>query len=490
MAQQLRLTDFTIIGDSNVRRNMTSSVTSDRPVMANAQIVPSGRLSSFAASLDSTRLESNACVVSCISNFLSTSAPGPSAGRIERVITDFFTKIRSFCASRPEVSVCVCPPMYRTSPLWYRDCLPNILCKFSEIGTMNPKPANLHLLPSFTRSVLEPDGVHLTAFSGMEFVLHLFKSSESLLQGLNKSSEDKISAVGEDTRLLRDRVHFLELDHKRLSDKVEYREAVDAKLRDYEENLRNEPFFMIRGLARLPKLDPKEWQVRAVADVSTVLSLMNLDTPIKYIQNATGRGKNSVVHYRVRVGSAAESKLIRDKFSAFFHDGRDSRPASLSNISIRNCVTTATLGRIAILQLLGKRYTKANPGSRSTVVGYEPRPLLKLFPAPTATDKRVMTFNFIEAISKLPTCFSAEETAELLKRISPCLHSSLGELFVVVSQDSLRRSGQRVGQESASGQEPSNITSGSESSSPATGSSGRRSKKRGASGPQGPSAKK
>ena len=59
---------------------------------------------------------------------------------------------------------------------------------------------------------------------------------------------------------MNDRVSFLEADHRRLNAKIEHKEAVDAELRDYEENLRNESFFMIRGLPRLPKLDPKEWQ--------------------------------------------------------------------------------------------------------------------------------------------------------------------------------------------------------------------------------------
>ena len=240
--------------------------------------------------------------------------------------------------------------------------------------------------------------------------------------------------------MLQDRVHILELDHKRLCEKIDYREAVDAELQDFEENLRNESFFMIRGLTRLPKLDPKEWQVRAIADVAKALTLMGMSYPIKFIQNATGRGKNSVVHYRVKVETAAASKAIRDKFSTYFHDGTDSRPEGLRQVSVRNCVTTATLGRIAVLQLLGRRYAAANQGARFTVIGYESRPLLKIFPSPSSGDKRVMTFNYIEAISKLPTGFTAEERAELLKRISPKLHSKLREIFVVVTQDHLRRS--------------------------------------------------
>ena len=193
---QLRLSSFTLLGDSNVRRNLTSSVTADRPLMADAQIVPSGRLSSLSAALESTRQESNACIISCISNYLSTSPTGSSTplARIDKVLADFFSKVRAFCVSRPDLYVFVCPPMYRTSPLWYRDHLPEVMIRFSSAGSLT-RPDNLHLMPSFTRSVLEPDGVHLTPFSGMEYILHLFKASEAMIQSLDRTVEVAVSSM-------------------------------------------------------------------------------------------------------------------------------------------------------------------------------------------------------------------------------------------------------------------------------------------------------
>ena len=40
---------------------------------------------------------------------------------------------------------------------------------------MSPKLKNVHLLPSFATPAFESDGVHLTPYSGLEFVLHLFE---------------------------------------------------------------------------------------------------------------------------------------------------------------------------------------------------------------------------------------------------------------------------------------------------------------------------
>ena len=133
------------------------------------------------------------------------------------------------------------------------------------------------------------------------------------------------------------------------------------------------------------------------------------------------------------------SKQVREKFSSYFSGGQDTRPASLSQLSIRNCVTPGTLARIAILQLLAKRYRDSNPGSRAHVIAYESRPIIKITPPPEASDRRVMTMNFIEAISKLPTSFTSQETEQLLKRISPSLHGRLRDVLVVVSDDMMRK---------------------------------------------------
>ena len=91
------------------------------------------------------------------------------------------------------------------------------------------------------------------------------------------------------------------------------------------------------------------------------------------------------------------------------------------------------------MQLLGKRYREANAGSRSQVVAYEPRPLLKLIPAPNASDSRIMTFTYIEAISKLNVSFSSVEIDGLLQRISPRLHSSLRSTLYVLTEDMLKK---------------------------------------------------
>ena len=220
---------------------------------------------------------------------------------------------------------------------------------------------------------------------------------------------------------------------------------------------------MLQGLPRLPKMDSKLWHERALADCNRVIESLGFPPSAKYVQNMTGRGAEARVLYKVKITTAEASRSIRDKFASFFSGGKDARPENLSAISIRNCVTQATLGRVAILQLLGKRYRDSNAGARFQVIAYEPRPLLKLIPAPNASDRRVLTFNFMEAITKLPTNFSKEEIESLIKRISPSLHGNLQSVFVVINDDMLKSQSKEKSKRTAP--QVASPGSGSESSS-------------------------
>lgn len=491
---------FSILGDSNVQRHMNPMNCRDRPLMTGAQVIPCGRLSLLSAALGSIRPESTLCIMSCITNFITSSSASDSVSiRSEPVMLEFLEKLSQCCEARPDLTFLVCPPMYRRSPIWYREGLPEILMKFSNV--MLSRPASVLMMPSFSTPSFESDGVHLSAYSGLAFVLHLFDSANHLIdvQGLNQEAMTTIAS--ESTRVLEDRVMVLEQDHHRLNSMFELKSAIDAELSDFQENIRNEHFFMIQGLKRLPKLEPKEWQDQAKKDVNRVVAIiLGRDCQVSYIKNSTGKGKEAKTLYRVAVATAGLSKEIRDKFGSYFLGGKGfTGPESLKGLSVRNCVTTATLARIAILQTLGQRYVDSNPGSSYKSIGYDPRPLLKLFPARDASDQRVQTFNFIEAVTRLPTCFSESEIEALLNRISPKLHGHLKSILIVLSDDMLPKTKPKAKSKTS----PSNGETGATSSAsglppattpPARSGSGNRSRSgkrsHSGSGSKGPSAKK
>ena len=105
---------------------------------------------------------------------------------------------------------------------------------------MCDKPPNLLPMPSFDTPDYEADGVHLTAYSGLEFVLHMFDSACTILYNLNTDPGVKVIQNKESTRVLEDRMVALEQDHRRLCDVVDLKIAIDSELSDIQINERNE----------------------------------------------------------------------------------------------------------------------------------------------------------------------------------------------------------------------------------------------------------
>ena len=109
---------------------------------------------------------------------------------------------------------------------------------------------------------------------------------------------------------------------------------------------------------------------------------MGKEYSIIVVHNSTRRVPDAEVTYTVRLTSVQDSKSIRLKFGSFFLGGagNDRRPEGLKGISIKNRVTPNTKTRIAIMKLLASRYRDSNPGSKVKMIGYEPRPMLKITP--------------------------------------------------------------------------------------------------------------
>jgi len=429
---------FAIVGDSNVRRFVNQVNQRACPDITKAHITSCGRLQLLPDALKEVHPDTTACILSCVTNFLCDTDPGSSSAsvRVDSAIEDFRKALWEACSDRPQVDYLVCPPMYRRSPLWYRDGLADILKKFSTMMSTD-LPPNLLLLPSFPCPDFDSDGVHLTPYSGLEFIFHLFDSAKRALDMKSKKPEEVLPVSCEAVRVLEDRMMAAEQDHRRLNSSFEAKVAVDAELADFQENVRNEIYFVLTGLPRIPPdVQGKEWQARAVSDVRKVIvSLLGKELPIVVVQNITGRGPDAPTRYHVRMEFAAHSQEIRSKFGSFFIGGTDRRPPEFKNISISNRVTPGTQVRLAILRLLGKRYVTSNPGAKSKVIGFESRPILRLTPPPESSDRRVKTFTYMEAIRQLPTCFSKKEVDPIISKIDPKFKGKLRSTFVVLSDD-------------------------------------------------------
>ena len=429
---------FSLIGDSNLKRNMNPTNCVDRPQMTAAQVILCSRFEVFAQSLRNIRQESNVVVLACVSNFLTLSEDTSStlSHRVDPILDEFFSLVSEDCQTHPDRKYLVCPPMYRRSPLWYRDGLPVILTRFSLMAK-SYQQSNLGLLPSFSGHVLEADGIHLTAYSGLEYVLHLFASVRNYLTTVASAPEARQEVHSEAARLLEDRVVALEQDHHRLSSEFDLKTAIKAESDDVTANERTENFIVVSGLSRVAgRLSGKEWQDRAQADVQRVIqAVVGATLPITVVHNSTGPSPTAEVTYSVQMAKVEDARAVRQKFGSFFQGGKDSRPPELARVSIQNLVTRETRIRISIMKLLAQRYLKSNPGAKTQVVGYLPRPILKITPPPEAKSQRVRSFNFIEAVQKLPTNFTKEEVGSIAARAAQRFPGQLRSLFIVISDD-------------------------------------------------------
>lgn len=97
---------FSIIGDSNVRRNMTSLNIASREAMKKAEVIDCDVITSLDAALSSVRPESNVCIVACITEFLLTAGEcGTILSTIDPVLANFAQKLNKFCSIRPTLQV-------------------------------------------------------------------------------------------------------------------------------------------------------------------------------------------------------------------------------------------------------------------------------------------------------------------------------------------------------------------------------------------------
>ena len=433
-SNQLRV--YALLGDSNIQPHINKTSCRASPILKGAQVLSCGHVGIFQETLNKVKPEVSVCIVSCLSNFLSSAdGPPPVSHRIDAVLQSIKAAVEEFCLSQPERVCFLSPPMYRTSPVWYREGLPEVLTLFSQ--AFSERPGNLHLLPSYPTPDFETDGIHLTAYSGLEFVLHLFDAAQEMITRFEAAPEAVLAQSCESNRVLEDRVMVLEQDHRRLNRVVEKKTAADAELADFHANERFEDSFVIHGLEQISSdFVGKAWQEKAVGQVQAVLKILfGREFSIVVVQNATSRVPGSEVKYNVKMTSVSDSSLIRKKFGSFFLGSKDSRPDELTGINIKNRVTPETKTRIEILKLMAKRYRASNPDGRAQVISYDPRPLIKITPPASATDRRTKTYSYIDAVKNLPCNWPEADVVPILRRINPELKGQIRSLFVVLSDD-------------------------------------------------------
>lgn len=339
----------------------------------------------------------------------------------------------------------VSPPLYRHQPLWYNRSLAQVATRFSSAFSAT-SPANLHLLPSFISQDLLHDGVFLSPVSGLHYMLHVFDTTQTILDSLGSSTEAQLVQVRENVRVHDDRLAYLENKHDGIKKKVSHKAALDSEFNDWILNRSEEDWLTITGLKRiLGDLTSRDWQVAVQRQVTEFLRAVlkahraHLDFKVVYVQNPV-RGRTSGMSVlNAQINSVDASRRLRDLFSGFFRRNKPtSLPDGFRGIQVRNKVTLATRIRISILQELASNYKESNPGSSVNVSGYKPRPQLTTIPA-RGSSSRPRTYFFVEAVTTLPPVFSDEALARIFQKVGQHHQGELKELFVVLDDDDRAR---------------------------------------------------
>ena len=97
---------YSIVGDSNVRRNMTTLNVASRASMKAAQIVDCVQMSNLEAALQEVRAESEVLILASITEFLlGNGYTGTLSSTLDPVLTSLSAIVQRFCTTRPTLQV-------------------------------------------------------------------------------------------------------------------------------------------------------------------------------------------------------------------------------------------------------------------------------------------------------------------------------------------------------------------------------------------------
>jgi len=93
---------FSLLGDSNVKRNVSRMSRKACPALKDAEIIPCGSLNIFAASLSKVKAECNVCIISCLTNAVASCDGSTSISlRVGPVLDEIQKVLFSSCEEFP-----------------------------------------------------------------------------------------------------------------------------------------------------------------------------------------------------------------------------------------------------------------------------------------------------------------------------------------------------------------------------------------------------
>ena len=98
---------YSIIGDANVRRNMTGLNVASREAMKNAQVIDFLGTTPIDQALMEIRAESSICIISALTDpIVANGDCGTVYASVDPILTSCHASIAAFCQAHPHLQVC------------------------------------------------------------------------------------------------------------------------------------------------------------------------------------------------------------------------------------------------------------------------------------------------------------------------------------------------------------------------------------------------
>jgi len=144
----------TVIGDSNIQRNLVDYNCGNREEIKSAQVIPCTSMTTFGGCFQKVRPECTVLILSCLSNFIrdSESSSDPTV-RITSVLETFRSILFPYCVAHPVLSIMIAPPQFSRTPQWYSESISLAIQLLRTLVIDVSGFDNLFLLPAFPNQV-------------------------------------------------------------------------------------------------------------------------------------------------------------------------------------------------------------------------------------------------------------------------------------------------------------------------------------------------
>lgn len=461
-------------GSSNIYRNFDRAVSSGLFSGRNFHLVKCTKKAVFDSHLMSVK-SADLVVTSVLENFITEVCTGVPDAEIQlfarQQLTAHVESLFELVTRVPEVSVVICPPMFRSTPNWFGPYLADfqsfLTSEVSRVGSACMGVcAPFLVLPSF----LEADGVHLSPAGGDRLLAHIDSqltlmlvevsaektvaektvasnptsssvpeaSLSRILDVVNQNSSQlsSISSLGLTVSALsRSTTEFETFACRRFKADdlifARFKEEADADI-----NRSREDRVVITGLASPPAsitthAEKKKYYIDVVTRL-VLIACASADPVPKvldvYINLRKDKGAPLV---EARFDTSSGARLFRQE------GVRQSKAENSEFVPLflANCVTQSTRVRIEILKALAKKLTTDT--ECAFVQGFISRPVLQYHiqdGASSSADGVGRGYYFVDAVAKFGTLLEDNDLSTAYLRAGTTFVGAMSQYFAVLSE--------------------------------------------------------